>query len=423
MEERTQPNSVPQPASVGERCFTVVFLVLLTGAFVNLILTPEQILDPGEGMAGARYMWAAVYAGALLYGHRYCRGSLKLLLNERPILLLVLLAIVSVIWSDSPATTFRRSIALVGTCLIALYFAARFKIREQLQLLGWAFGLCMIFSWVFGWLHLGRSVDDLEGAWYGIYTQKNELGAMMVLSVLLFVLWGQVRPRTRWVSWICAAASFALIVASSSVTALIALFVLLFAIPMIWVLRNSNRPGMLILISVIVVVGIALWAGVSLETATQAVGKDPTLTGRTDLWATSILMGLQRPWLGFGYSAFWLGANGQSAEVWRIVGWAVPSAHNGLLEIWLDLGAVGVLIAVFGFGRYLRKAIWLIRCTRTWEYAWPLLFLVFLFVLNLTASTFFGGNNIYWFLYVVIALNLSRFQSAAARIQPEAAPC
>jgi exopolysaccharide production protein ExoQ len=417
MQETNQFASASQPASSAERCFNVLFLVLLTGAFVNLFLTPEQILDPGGGMAGARFMWAAIYAGVLFFWLRYCRGSLKLLLSERAILLLVALAIVSVIWSDSPATTFRRSFALVGTCLIALYFAARFRVREQLQLLACAFGICVACSLVFGWFHWGISVDNLEGAWYGIYTQRNVLGSMMALSVLMFLLWAQIHPGTRWMSWIFAAASFVLIALSGSITSLIAFSVLLLSFPMIRLLRSSKRAGAVIFIFAILVAGLAWWAGASLDTTAEAVGRDSSLTGRTQLWGASVLIGLERPWLGFGYNAFWLGTEGQSADVWKIVGWAAPSAHNGLLEIWLDLGAVGVAIAVFSLGSCLRKAFHLIRGTRAWEYAWPLLFLVVLIVLNLTESAFFEGNSIYSFLYIVVALDLSQLMSVKERNQ------
>jgi len=411
MREKEQPDCVSLPATLVERCFCVLFLILLTGAFVNLFLTPEQILDPGEGIAGARYLWAAIYLAALIFWARHCKGSLKTLLNERAILLLVSLAIVSVVWSDSPSTTFRRSMALVGTCLVALYFSARFTIREQLRLLTWAFGICAACSLVFGWFHFGHAIDNLEGAWYGIYTQRNGLGSMMAVSVLLFLLWARIQPETRWISWGFAATSFALIVLSGSMTSLIVFVVILMAFPGIRFLRNSQRPGTAILLSVAVVLVLVWWGGTSWDATAEAMGRDASLTGRTELWGASVLIGLDKPLLGFGYNAFWLGTEGQSADVWNAVGWAAPSAHNGLLEIWLDLGLVGVAITVFSIASCSRKAYRLARGTRGWEYAWPLLFLVVLGVLNLTESAFFEGNSIYWFLYMVIALNLSQLLS------------
>ena len=62
---------------------------------------------------------------------------------------------------------------------------------------------------------------------------------------------------------------------------------------------------------------------------------------------------------------------------------------------------------MLGFAGYFVKAFRLIRETPVWENAWPLMFLGIIFVLNLTENIFFGANNIYWLLYMVMALDLS----------------
>ncbi len=415
---KTKSDSPSQPAPLGERGFVVLFLVLLTGAFVNLFISPEQILEPGEGMPGMRYMWAVMYLITLVLWLRHCKGSLRLLLQERTMLFLVAFAIVSVVWSDSPETTLRRGIALVGTSLMALYFAARFKFREQLQLLVWTFGICIVFSFLFGWLHWGHSVDDIEGAWYGIYTQRNSLGSMMVFGALLFLIWARVRHADKWIAWLLAAMSFVLILLSGSKTSLVAFSILLLSIPMVRLIRTFEKAGSVILVVAVLLLGLGWWVGTSFDAVTEAMGRDSSLTGRTELWGASILIGIERPWLGYGYNAFWLGLEGQSADVWQIVGWPAPSAHNGLLEIWLDLGLVGLAAAVFSFGASVRKAFHLIRETTGWESAWPLLFLVVLFLMNLTESVFFEGNSIYWFLYMVIALDLCRIGRQVTTRQP-----
>jgi exopolysaccharide production protein ExoQ len=396
-----------QRATGWERAFAVVFIVLLTGAFLNLFLTPEQQLDPSEGLPAMRYLWAAIYLGVLILLRQHCKGSLALLLRERALLLLTALAILSAIWSDAPTTTLRRSVALAGTLAMALYFSWRFKIREQVQILVWVFAACAAFSFFFGLFHLGRPVDEMEGAWYGVYTQRNELGTMMVFGALTFLIWSRMPSTSKWIGWVLAAGAFGLVVLSGSITSLVAFGVLLSTIPMVWLIRRYERTGRFLILAGVLLIGMGWWVGTSFDAVTEAMGRDSSLTGRTELWGASILFGLNRPLLGYGYNAFWLGLEGQSADVWQIVGWAAPSAHNGLLEIWLDLGLAGVAIVVYSFGSSLRRAFEAVRDTTNWQYAWPLLFLVILFVMNLTESTFFEGNSIYWFLYMVTAMNLT----------------
>ena len=72
------------------------------------------------------------------------------------------------------------------------------------------------------------------------------------------------------------------------------------------------------------------------------LGKDPTLTGRTQIWKSVGAEIMKHPILGYGYCAFWRGYQGESANSALTNGWAVTSAHNGFLQTWLTLGAVGL---------------------------------------------------------------------------------
>lgn len=414
MSDENQIALEPESPSWWELVFVVLFLILLTGAFMNLFMTPDRQMDPAEGLPWMQWIWAAIYAGVVFLWHRHCRGSIGLLGQERTIVALTSLAIASAVWSDSPATTLRRSVALVGTLMMALYFASRFKIKEQLQILAAMFGACAAFSYLFGAMHWGRAIDDMEGAWYGIYTQRNSLGTMMVFGVLVFLLWSCVQKPWRWAGWGFAALSFGLVLLSGSMTSLVVFFVVLLLFPMVRLIRRYERTGRFLILLAVALMALGWWVGTSLDTVTEAMGRDSSLTGRTELWGASMLFGFDRPLLGYGYNAFWLGLEGRSEEIWQIVGWAAPNAHNGLLEIWLDLGIVGVAIVIVSFSKCLRAAFRLVHETARWEYAWPLLFLVILFVMNLTETAFFQGNSIYWFLYVVVAMDLTLLRQRLA---------
>lgn len=158
------------------------------------------------------------------------------------------------------------------------------------------------------------------------------------------------------------------------------------------------------------VVGTAsiFYVGGHLQQVTGLVGKDPMLTGRVQLWILSTVMAAQRPWFGYGFDAFWLPGTIYVRRMWQILRWMPPHAHNGLLELWLELGLVGVGMFVVGFGYYFFYAIKQLRCGNTPVAAWSLCFLLFLFFSNLTESHFLVANNLYFVLYVAVAATLIR---------------
>lgn len=158
------------------------------------------------------------------------------------------------------------------------------------------------------------------------------------------------------------------------------------------------------------------------------LGRDPTLTGRTGLWAAVLEMIRERPWLGYGYSAFWLGWEGKSAYIWTLYPWGPPHAHNGLLELWLNLGSLGILVFVLGFLMSFSRAIVWVRSTRTAEGFWPLAVLTYIALTNAAESTILSINSIYWILYVAVALSIfvprgrsvktNRIESVPSRAKP-----
>jgi O-antigen ligase len=73
----------------------------------------------------------------------------------------------------------------------------------------------------------------------------------------------------------------------------------------------------------------------------EAMGRDATLTGRTELWEQLGRMVVD-PVLGAGYESFWLGD--RLEKLWSIYWWRPRQAHNGYLETFLNLGWIGLAI-------------------------------------------------------------------------------
>ena len=86
----------------------------------------------------------------------------------------------------------------------------------------------------------------------------------------------------------------------------------------------------------------------------EAIGKTSTLSGRTVLWAALLEMHIN-PIFGTGFESFWLGKRLDQLE--GIFFFVPNEAHNGYLEIYLNLGLMGLFIII----GVLIAAYWKIR--------------------------------------------------------------
>jgi exopolysaccharide production protein ExoQ len=107
-------------------------------------------------------------------------------------------------------------------------------------------------------------------------------------------------------------------------------------------------------------------AMVAPDTLLELIGKDPTLTGRTEIWTYVITDIWMKPWLGWGYFSFWQLTNPAALEISNTVHWVVPHAHNGLLESLLEIGVIGTALFAFILIRIIVLAA---RCLDTPERA------------------------------------------------------
>lgn len=353
-------------------------------------------------------IWVVLYAIVARILIKERAVSLGRVMHSWPLLLLLAFAILSIGWSDSPALTVRHSVSLVASAMGGLYLAARYSLAGQLKLLTSVFKIAIVLSFLFGSVKLGAPVDDIAGAWYGIYTQRNSLGAMMALSILVFMLWARIRPEEKRESKLWTALSMVLVILSGSATALISACVVLLLLPVMRFMNSRPARARTTILAGMLIAGIGLFfAADHLEMVVGFFDRDVTFTGRTTIWGAALAESADRFWLGSGFDAFWIGNTGPSGKVQEIAGWAVPSAHSGFLEIWLALGFTGLAIFFLGFWMSCRRAIQLFLRGRTWETVWPMLFLVVLVSVNFAQSALVSPNYIFWILYVGISIQVT----------------
>jgi O-antigen ligase len=134
----------------------------------------------------------------------------------------------------------------------------------------------------------------------------------------------------------------------------------------------------------------------------QVIGRDSTISGRTFLWSTIMTSIMKHPWLGYGFGSFWQGTKGPSVVILNAVHWDVAHAHNGFLDLWIDMGFLGLTVFLIGYGISCYRAFHVFRKSDEQETVWPLVFLAFLLVFNFTESAILRQNNLFLALYVAV---------------------
>ena len=315
------------------------------------------------------------------------------------------LIMASVLWSAVPNFTLRRSLVLLGATFFGLYLSARYSLKEQMRLLAWALGIAALLSVFFTLAFPSFAIEtgEHEGAWRGIYAQKNVLARMMLLSAMNFLLLALDSRSYRYLVWAGFGLSVILLLLSTSKTALVVLLILLTLLPLFRALRWNYSVAVPLYITLLLLGGsVALWLVANTEAVISALGRDVTLTGRTGLWAFVLDKIWKHPWLGYGFKAFWRGMEGESADIWYDSYFMAPSGHNGYLDLALELGLVGLLFFMLSYLKgYLRAVTWL-RLNKTTEGLWPIIYLTFLLLCNITESLFLEPNYIFWVLYTAI---------------------
>ena len=135
----------------------------------------------------------------------------------------------------------------------------------------------------------------------------------------------------------------------------------------------------------------------------EASGRDTTLTGRTELWEDILTIASDHPILGVGYGSFWIGDLGNN--LWERHIWKPGQGHNGYLDVYVELGIIGVFFLLLIIISSFRQIVWTLKSN--FEYGrFRLVFLLVILLHNIAESSFLRGASNLWFIFLLVAINI-----------------
>jgi len=208
-------------------------------------------------------------------------------------------------------------------------------------------------------LVLPDGTSPFTGDFRGLFPGKNQLGQAMVIGVLGGLHGIRVRGWRGYmdigVVVLCSGVAFL----SKSATSLLTIF----AFFIFHVIGTFYMKGGIIRIvgicMAIFVTVILFLLMTNIDFLYNLLDKDPTLTGRTELWPYVMEYIYQRPLLGWGFAAFWMPWNPAAEQIMSAVGFPLNEAHNGLLQLLLDVGVDGTAFFLF---LWMRSVMMAVKC-------------------------------------------------------------
>ncbi|MBD2295928.1 O-antigen ligase family protein [Anabaena sphaerica FACHB-251] len=371
---------------------------------------------------------ALTYPIVLILVISQSKRIIYILSKDVSLVFLVMLALLSNIWSQSIDITSLQSRALLRNTLFATYLAARYSPVEMIRLLSSSMSISIIMSITLGIAMPSIGTEIVNGllTWRGIYSFKQFLGRVMAISSVVFLIRSLDKKYNRLFSCLGLSSSIMLILLSQSRTSLILLITAIFLLPVYKILTQSTK----IRIILFIIFGIACISVMAIILpnlefiVVDLLGKDMEFNGRTPIWTLTIEKGLERPFFGYGYAGFWKSDdalyvlnNTWGGSIMAKTG--AFHAHNGLLDIFMQLGFVGLGLFIINLISLCYRVIKIIIATKTLESFWMLQIIVIKMILNqVEVITILSPNNIFWILYVYIAFSSAVWYRRLCHNQP-----
>ena len=375
----------------------------------------RPVMSEGSSMEGSPldrvvFMFL-ILAGIMILKRRKLNWN-ELLTKNTWIWLFFLFGVISIYWSDYPFVSFKRWIKSLGTVIMALVIITEERPSQAVGVIlkRLAFVLLPLsILFIKYYPLLGRAYNWMGMPMFtGVAGQKNGLGAICLLSSIYFS-WelllnrrycNESGQRLHYSIYIIIIPMIVwLLYKANSATSLacVVVVICLFLLSRLPAVTQKPHRILFIGIAFIFVFGtLELFFDVK-DTVIVMLGRRPDLTTRVPMWKDLLTMA-GNPIIGVGYESFWLGARQDMIK--NLWGYS-NQAHNGYLEVYLNLGVIGLFIVTAWILTGVIKVAHLLSI----DYPVAILRLSFIVVAvlyNITEATLDGVSNIWLLLFLGI---------------------
>jgi exopolysaccharide production protein ExoQ len=350
--------AAPAPPERARTLFaTLVFVVLLGG---DVLRNATSFWGWGA-VCGVMAVAAAVVV---------VRHPPRLRTLPRLLVLWLVWAVASLAWSQYPAASAIGVVTTLATTLGAVAVTAALPWPSIVVALGRALrlhvALSLLFELVVGafvrrpvcpvYLDCSGGVPDAffwsraelftGGRIQGLQGNSNLLAVLALLALVVTAVQASARQVTKNSATVGIAASVLALVLTRSATTVACAAAVALVLLLVVVLRRTPHEGrgrVYGTAAALVLLGAGLVV-LARQPLLALAGRSADLTGRTDIWAAVLDLGVQHPVVGWGWVSYWIPISEPFTDLAERNGVVYLQAHDAYLDVWFQLGWIGLAL-------------------------------------------------------------------------------
>lgn len=338
----------------------LIWLLIISSRMVYLWFYQHSEADLESNFVDPTIFSALMVAGLFILLRRKISWSDTLRRNAWVFIYFAYFGI-SIAWSDFPDIAFKRYIKAIGSLIMVLIILTEPAPAEAIKTIirRCSYVLIPLSVILYKYYpHLGRLYHRWTGELMitGVTTNKNSLGVLCMVSSIIFIsylltIWRNKKPfnninkKEAFPQFLVFLMALWMLIISNSATAFVCFIVgstILVGMKLSFIERNLKSFMYYIVFIICGFLTLQLTFDVT-QAIIGTLGRDTTLTGRTEIWKSAIGM-ITNPLIGTGFESFWLGERAQiiGANYW----FNLNEAHSGYVEVYLDGGLIGLFLLI-----------------------------------------------------------------------------
>jgi O-antigen ligase len=311
----------------------------------------EDVSDISMSNPVNQVVYSAIFLLAIISVIPSYKNLFYWLNHEKFIVFFLLWCGLTIIWAIDPLVAFKRYFQYLTTSLVFISVLLNFK-DEKFILKNLIIILSIyLFVSLAVVLTIPQATDPSFNTWRGLHPTKNNLGQTAGLSVIFFAyqlfLQNSLDKKIFFLFFLIIAAVLLLGSFSMTNVLLVSIFTVFFLIsksnkifePL--GIRNKVIYIIIFFAFIFLITILTLGSGVYTKFF-DLIGKDPTLTGRTDIWYIVLSQSLNELITGVGFQSFWVPEHLSQMTLFQY--WIPTQSHNGYVDIILETGFVGLIL-------------------------------------------------------------------------------